>query len=310
VAVGVLRPLGLGDVLDGMFRLFLRHWRAYLLALGAVLVPVTLLTTWLQQDLVVGAGLLEILDDPLAAQEAAAADPLVVDLVAGFGGQLAVNLLVSPLIAGIATVLAVRGFLGEEVSASGALATAGGRYLALIAANLVTVAAVGATGLIIALPILLLVFAVGAEGLGIVVAVLLGLPVAGLAMLTVYVLLLVAVPAIIVERAGPLAALGRSIALVRRRFWPVLGTWLLVWFIAAVIANVFVWPFTLPATLFGGTTALVATALGGIVGGLLAAPLVPNALALVYYDLRVRTEALDLEAMVAALEHGEEAGPA
>ncbi|MFO8075065.1 MAG: hypothetical protein ACQETV_04335 [Actinomycetota bacterium] len=309
MAAGVLRPLGLGDVLDGMFRLFLRHWRAYLLALGAVLVPVTLLTTWLQQDLVVGAGLLEILDDPLAAQEAAAADPLV-DLVAGLGGQLAVSLLVSPLIAGIATVLAVRGFLGEAVTASGALGTAGRRYLPLVVANLLTVVAVGATALVIAVPFVLLVVATGAEGVVIVIAVLLGLPVAGLATLAVYVLLLVAVPAIIVERAGPLAALGRSAALVRRRFWAVLGTWLVVWLIAAVISNVFVWPFTLPATLFGGTTALVATALGGIVGGLLAAPLVPNALTLVYYDLRVRTEALDLEAMATALERGEGAGPA
>lgn len=309
MAAGVLRPLGLGDVLDGMFRLFLRHWRAYLLALGAVLVPVTLLTTWLQQDLVVGAGLLEILDDPLAAQEAAAADPLV-DLVAGLGGQLAVSLLVSPLIAGIATVLAVRGFLGEAVTASGALGTAGRRYLALVVANLLTVVAVGATALVIAVPFVLLVVATGAEGVVVIIAVLLGLPVAGLATLAVYVLLLVAVPAIIVERAGPLAALGRSAALVRRRFWAVLGTWLLVWLIAAVISNVFVWPFTLPATLFGGTTALVATALGGIVGGLLAAPLVPNALTLVYYDLRVRTEALDLEAMATALERGEGAGPA
>lgn len=299
-----LRPLNIGDVLDGMFRLFLRHWRQYVLAVAVVLVPLNLVTSWLQRDLVAGVGLLEAMSDPTVAQGMAAeGPPLGPQIFAGFGAQGLAALLVTPFVTGVVTVLAARAHLGERVSAPDGLRTAGRRYFPLVIANLLIYLAVGGLAAVMIVPVIL-VFFLGAATEP-VVGILVGLTLALLALVVgaaVLVLFLVATPVIVIERRGPFAALARSASLVRRRFWPVVGVGLLTWLISTLIASVFVWPFSVPAMLLGGQTAFVLTTLGTIVGTVIVTPLLPNAHTLIYYDLRVRAEGLDLEHMAAALD--------
>lgn len=305
-----LRPLTLGDVLDGMFRLMLRHWRAYLVAVGVLVVPLTVLATWLQADVLLDVGLLDILNDPLAAQQAAAADPALAPLSAGVTWGVVLETLVAPLIAGTVTVLASAGLLAQEVSARDALVAAVRRYPALLGVLVL----LGLAVLLVVAPLFLLIvplaFVFMESPVLAVVGILLLIALAVAAGVVVYTLFLLATPALILERLGPLAAIRRSVGLVRRRFWPVLGTYLLVWLIVAVIAAVIGWPFGLPAILLGGPAALVATAIGAVIVGILTTPLTHNAVTLIYYDQRVRSEALDLEGMTAAMEAGEGEAPA
>ncbi len=286
-----------------MFRLFLRHWRQYLLAVAVILVPLNLVTSWLQRDLFAGAGLLEMFGDPTVAQGMAAEGPPGAQIFAGFGVQGVAALVVTPFVTGVVTVLAARAHLGQPVSAADGLRTAGRRYFALVIANFLVYLAVGGLAAALLVPVIA-VFVVGAATEP-VIGILLGITLTLLAVVAgaiLIVLFLVATPAIVIEQRGPLSALGRSASLVRRRFWPVVGVGLLTWLISTLIASVFVWPFQIPAMLVGGQVAFVLTTLGTIVGTVLVTPLLPNAHTLIYYDLRVRAEALDLEHMAAALD--------
>jgi hypothetical protein len=105
----------------------------------------------------------------------------------------------------------------------------------------------------------------------------------------------VAIPVVIVEQVGYSRAIDRSRALVRHRWMPVLGTLLLAWGLAFVI-------------MIGGG------AVGGLLGlndrvadlvfDLLFAAVIPIpaiALTLLYFDLRVRAEGADLEALASEL---------
>ena len=121
----------------------------------------------------------------------------------------------------------------------------------------------------------------------------LGLGVLPLAVMTWF---LVTAPVIGAERIGPIAAMRRSARLVSRRFWNVLGAALL----AFLVETLFVYAISLVpwvASLFLGTegVAWVIPAAAGLVSQLITMPFVASVTVLIYLDLRVRTEGLDLE---------------
>lgn len=104
----------------------------------------------------------------------------------------------------------------------------------------------------------------------------------------------VVAPAIAAEGIGPIAAIGRSMRLVGRRFWMALGVVLL----SSLVASVLTWILTiLPSALAEGLPWGARWAVNSVVAALAAmltaGPLV-TASVLLYLDLRVRTEGLDL----------------
>lgn len=296
---GGLRPLNVGDVLDGMFRLLIDHWRTYLLALGVLLVPVNLVTTYLNQRVTGSQGLLELFGNPAAVETFEAQVPTMGEFFASVGVSSAVAVFVSPLITGVATAIAADGHQGGDPQTGPVIRWALGRYWALV----------GATLALYLMPVLLFVPAGVLIALAavtqavplVVVAVLLALATV-VAVVAVWVLLVLAIPAIIVERVGPLAGLARSWRLVRRRFWAVFGTMLLVLIISAVVGAVLGAPASLLGALFGNVLGYVLIAVAATVIGLLTTPLAANAQTLLYFDARVRVEGLDLQMMTAELE--------
>jgi hypothetical protein len=104
----------------------------------------------------------------------------------------------------------------------------------------------------------------------------------------------VVAPVIAAEGVGPIAAIGRSFSLVARRFWVALGVVMLSSLVAYVLTQVLVLVPQLLAGLlpWGGQWAVlsVVTWLAAIVT---TGPLVISSV-LLYLDLRVRTEGLDL----------------
>ena len=114
-------------------------------------------------------------------------------------------------------------------------------------------------------------------------------------------LFMLTAPAITLEDLGPLAGISRSFNLVRRRYWPVVWIWLLSYVLEFVVENLLA---LIPLLLSQFVPALhdvdaLEPAFAGF-ASLITAPFVVGVCVLLYLDLRVRTEGLDLELEAAA----------
>ncbi len=117
----------------------------------------------------------------------------------------------------------------------------------------------------------------------------------------------VSVPVLVIENVPAGAALARSVDLTRDN----LGRVFLIILCATVIAYatglIFQGPFSLAALLVGPYTTAwlvlsIVGAISGAVGGMLSGPVMIIGLAMMYYDLRIRKEALDLELLITSLD--------
>lgn len=108
----------------------------------------------------------------------------------------------------------------------------------------------------------------------------------------------VAIPALFAEGIGPVKALGRSWNLVRDNWWRTLGILIIVGIMVSLIQ-------TALQTLFGGVAAVVPGLNGDLRAGVvttvttlvdaLVGAIQPIAITMLYLDLRVRKEGLDLD---------------
>ncbi len=286
---GRLQPMNVADVLDGMFRLLVRHWRTYVLALGIVLVPLNLLSSFSNYRLTGGLGLLDTLQDPSANQAVLGSGADVAGLVTLFGVTALASLLVTPFINGLATRIAAEGYLGEKPQPGESLRYTAGRYLSLLG----TLLLLGLTAIAMLIPAFVLLFvAANAELAPLAIVAVLALLFTVLAMIPLFSL---AFPAVIVERTSPLTAVKRSFALGRRRFWGIMGIVILATIIGGIVGQVLSLLFSLPGQLLGDEAGLVLTAVGGVIGGLFSTPLTAAAQTLLYFDGRIRHEGMDLE---------------
>ncbi|HEY6532046.1 MAG TPA: hypothetical protein VIY72_07065 [Acidimicrobiales bacterium] len=110
----------------------------------------------------------------------------------------------------------------------------------------------------------------------------------------------VVAPAIAAEGIGPIAAIGRSFRLVSRRFWVALGVVLLSTLVAQVFQSIFtVIPSAVASELPWGAAWSLLTLANVAAATVTVGPLVLSCV-LLYLDLRVRTEGLDLRQRSAA----------
>ncbi len=108
----------------------------------------------------------------------------------------------------------------------------------------------------------------------------------------------VRVPALVIERAGPFRALGRSRRLVKGRWWPTAGVLLVSTIMVAVIGDVIA--AALGAITFSGGSpsvllAVVMSVVVAIISGVLLQPFSAAVITVLYYDLRIRREGYDVE---------------
>jgi hypothetical protein len=130
-------------------------------------------------------------------------------------------------------------------------------------------------------------------------------------------------PALVLERIGVIAAIRRSYRLVTPNFWRVFGIRLLSSFIAAAVAT----PFALITLATGASdifsqldtnntnqsvhlsaATIIVGAIVGVIVTTLTAPFIAGMLTLLYIDRRIRAEALDVQLQQAALN--QPGGPA
>jgi membrane-anchored glycerophosphoryl diester phosphodiesterase (GDPDase) len=145
------------------------------------------------------------------------------------------------------------------------------------------------------------------EGLGILVGILLVL--GGVVLFAwVGVRLLLVAPALALEGLRLWATVGRAWRLTRSSFWRLFGIYVLASIIVYIAASIVSYPFSAVGGLFAAGTgdglAMVAlTTLGTVIATAMMTIFLSAVVALLYVDLRMRREGLDVALASAAAQH-------
>lgn len=312
-----LRPLGVGEILDGAVTTIRRN-PGPMLGLSAIVAVIVQLA-----GLAAAWAMFRNIETLEALPETATLDDVVSATAGIFGSAgiiMVVNWIATVILTGILTVVVSRAVLGHHLTVAEAWDRARRRLPKLLLLTVVY-ALICLTPLIATMALIALLVAAGADGAaGVVVLATLG-AIAGAIWL--YVRYSLATPAFMLESTpartqqpgaeprpiGIGLALRRSAQLVRRSWWRVFGILILVWLVAVIVTQVVGVLFSIPflfvgdpfdpaaATTFG---MLALSALGGIVSTTITAPFLAAAVALLYVDRRIRSEALDIELARAA----------
>ena len=129
---------------------------------------------------------------------------------------------------------------------------------------------------------------------------LLGWATCGLALPFLLPLMMVTAPAIVIEDLGPIAGPKRAFDLARRRYWPCVGVWVLAFIVEIVVNAALGLLPTLISGITPGPVAPIVAAAGTVFAAFITKPFMVAVAVLLYLDLRVRTEGLDLELDAAA----------
>jgi hypothetical protein len=287
-----LRPLSVGELLDGAVTTVRRHWRTALtLSLGIAVVD----------------------------QAGAIASELLVNGRTGASTQLLtllarmpVLLLLNALATALLTVVVSRAVLGRPVTAGDAWRDARPRLLQLLGLTVLTTLMSAGVVLLGFTP--LLGYRAGGSGTPGTEALLafvglLTVPVAGWLLIRYS----LAAPALMLEKQGVVTALSRSRRLVRGSWWRVFGIVLLSKVLSVVIGMVLLIPARFIGLVLGFGSVdsledpgkqsigmLVVVAVAGIIASALTTPFMAAVGVLVYIDQRIRREALDIELARAA----------
>jgi len=109
----------------------------------------------------------------------------------------------------------------------------------------------------------------------------------------------VAIPALILEGIGVSAAIGRSVSLTKSHVWHVLGLVLTTQLLATVLNFSLAVAAQLLVHSSGSTVAaVIGQSVANVIAGVLTTPFVATATVILYFDLRVRDEAFDVQLLM------------
>jgi len=299
-----LRPIGLGEILDGAFRA-IRHNPRAMFGLSAMVVA----ATGAIQALVIWVGLSWFSSDWLTAGTSANSDAsvgaiagtIVPSVIGGIVFGITTTLLIGLLIVAVS-----RSVLGNRMTIGEIWQHARPQLWRLLVVTVLVSILVGLVG---ALWVGGMVWAAVANQYAVlaIVAVVGGIGTLGwTGWMTVRTLL--ATPALMLEQLHVLESVRRSFRLTRGSFWRLLGIYLLTSILVGVVAQVVSVPITIVSSLLlvtmSGEAAVLAitTALSSIVAALITTPFSAAVVALLYIDTRMRREGLDVQLVRAAQE--------
>jgi hypothetical protein len=109
----------------------------------------------------------------------------------------------------------------------------------------------------------------------------------------------VAVPVLILEAAGVSSALGRSVKLTKPHAMHVLGLVATAQLLAAILNGALAEAVSLVLRSGGSTVAVViGQSIASTIAGILTTPFVATAIVVLYFDLRIRDEAFDVQLLM------------
>ncbi len=312
-----LRPLAVGDILNGAFTLIRRNPVATL-GISAIVATLSgILTTilsWTEQN---SAHQLQVSlnNQSTSAQTGHALLHFFGSYVPFVLLTLVITFVVQSILTGMLTGALGHGLIGNRVTIGEAWRIA--RVGSVIGLSLLT-------GMIVVVPwtiLILLIIGLAAAKIT-AAAILLGVVgTIGLFVATIFVVVrfIVAVPVVVLEIAGPVTALRRSWQLVQGQWWRMLGIYLLTALIVAIISGIIEIPFTIARIATqGGTSslsglastaaptvlALIIGGIGGIIATTITRPISSGVIVLLYADLRMRKEGFDLVLQQAGQSQG------
>jgi hypothetical protein len=265
-----LRPLDIGDVLDETFRIYRRRFVPIITTMAVVVVPSSLLS--------LGVILATGFSGPQLERAIERGD-YTAAIVGGaaFFVLGIVTAVISLAAVGAVTLMAASGVLGQQIGVGEAYRQAFSRFWSLLLGGLIT----GLT-------------------LSVLIITCIGIPFAffiGLGWALTF-------PVIMIEGRGATDSLGRSWELVRGHRWRQLVIWILMilifYLLVSVPTGLFSFLVTIVAALSAGNqTAVLLAQTGNVLVSAIAQTLFGGILyitsTLLYYDLRIRKEAFDLE---------------
>jgi hypothetical protein len=277
-----LRPLNLGDILDGAITT-IRRFPLLILGVSAIVAVVNYGLGFLGGYLF-ASDIGPISTTPaqtpeeLQRQLSQLVGPLLTTLLV----SLVITLLTQTFLSGFLTVVGGKAVLGKPVTFRDAITELKSRFLPLLGMTVLFTLAVAVATLLCVIPAI-----------------------------PVYVFLSLAGPALILERGRVGQAFSRSRLLVSGSFWRVLGILLLTLLIGTVIRGVFGFVFgggtSFVSQLFNpgepvtmSTFGLILQGVGTVIGETIVTPFMALVTVLLYIDQRMRKEGMDIELARAA----------
>jgi flagellar biosynthesis protein FlhB len=264
--VSELRPRGIGEILDSAVALYRARFTRLVKVAVIVVVPVQALSAIV---------LLSAQPDHYSLSVTGAVTPQydsnsVAVQLAAFLVVAVVGVLSTALVIAVCTRILADAYIDTHSSAGDAFRAVRPRVFAVVGTSLIVLVS---------------------EALG-VVACLVGV----LVPLTLFA---VAVPALILERVGVGAAIGRSIALTKTHLMHVLGLVLTAQLLSVILNTALAEGIRLVLHSDNGTvSAVIGQSIASTIGGVLTTPFVAAAVVALYFDLRIRDEAYDIQLLM------------
>jgi hypothetical protein len=260
-------PMAVGDILDAIFRLLRANAKALAPVLLLIAFPFEAIAAYNSRN---GPSLGQAFgnigntqSEPAISSSERAVAYLVILVVA----------LMTPVVAGFVCRTVAASYLGEQFAAGQVVKTSARSVLALIAASFLVHICELVGSIFCLIP-----------GIGLMA------------------LFVATAPAIVIEGLGPLQGMRRSWRLVRPRFWPVVGTVLLVGLMVTIMVSIV---GTVPEQIVnyaaGSHAGAVAEAVLGTCTQAFSWAVAATLATLTYFNQRIRTEGLDLQVMAARL---------
>ncbi|WKV73690.1 hypothetical protein AW27_020530 [Streptomyces sp. PCS3-D2] len=294
-----LRPLGLGEILDGSVATLRTHWRS--------IVPITLVVATVIQVISVFVQKYMLSDLPLSSAE----DMTAEEAIDSLGSTLTVSMvdqfiqvLGTIVVTAMLTMIFSRAILGQHSTVSAAWREARPQLLRLIGLTLLL-----ALGIILLGAVLVLPGALAGNADLIVIGFVAWVPL----IIWLGIKFSLASPALMLEKSTVIKAFTRSSKLVRGAWWRVFGITVLTALIASMVALVVLGFFQMIGVFaFGGIYSLadgsaqtawgplIFFGIGLIIAQTIIMPIQSGVTVLLYVDQRIRREGLDLELARAA----------
>ncbi len=310
-----LRPLFFGEIMDGAFQTIRRNAKTMF---GSALI-VQAITSALSE--VAALGMLGMVQPPVGGftsqDETMRYLGPVVGATAGIMGVSLLTMVLAAILQGVMAIPVARSALNRPTGFKQMWSLARSRLWPLVGFASLLVAGSLLFFLVLFLLAVLILTGLGPAGLLLLLPLGFG---AAVAYAWIYTKLLVAPAAITIEELGVFAGLRRSWTLTSRNWWRIFGITLLVAFMVGIIGSVIQIPLGLASgginSVFaphaGGsqvtTTAIVLAVVSLVVGVLVSAvgfAFQTSVAALIYMDLRMRRDGLDVE-LLRLLETGED----
>ena len=309
-----LRPLGLGDILNGAVTSARRN-PAATFGLAAIVMTIYGIVSAIFQA--IERSQLSRLNSTEQAlnnghisqqQFTSLMESVFGEILPAAAATLVLSLVLTSALTGMLSAVIGRGILGRRVGLAQAWRT--GRVGPVVGTSLLLLL----IGICVPLPVVIAVVVLALLHLT-PVAALLGV-VGGIASVVLELILVVrlsvTLPALVLERISPASAIKPSYELIRGSSWRLFGILLLTQLIVGIASLVLTIPFTILGGVAGGSASFFSTsptasmagviiaAIGGIAASTVTAPISAGVVVLLYADLRMRREGLDLALRTAA----------